>query len=650
VLADNHYRTIGRCRCNVRLIATHRKADGLAAKRDILALLRSAGGDLPDHAIAEALPTADPAARDRAVDILLQRGQLPGLIGLVRYYDGFTAEQQQRILDKLADLEPALRSVAGSADRQGRTNVVTIIGRTGAVQLSYLLAQMLRVSDSRLTRSAATELLRMARRSIPAAYDTAPESRRRHAFVLNAVIDACACFHQHRRRDVLLASLCFVPHVDPRLVHHTLNRKAAAFPALGEAIAQADHPISCRALLPLAGVEGMLEPVVRGLAQGRAGENLGLVLRFAHLVAAPPVRFAVRHVRRADHLLPTHARFDRMDTATTRRVPRWITTLSIDPELRVQGLAMAAAHADALTRLASLRELIAERGGEADDFIATLCFDHEAAIARLALRHLIRRRWRGLGRLIVRLMASDHESIRRMAERQLGPVGFNRYWVNWDAMSPATRLTAGRALMKIDPSFNRNLDRKLAAASADDRLQAIMMVRHLQQSDYHEEALLDLSHDRDSRVASAAVGALGKLGDSERAVRAVQDALRHRDDRVRANAVESLQQMKRTAQVQQELGQIASGPGNRSRATAIRALMQLPTAEAVEHLERMLADDDESHRISALWVVERMGLATLIESVAKLATHDNDAKVRRRAGRVVRDIARTQVSRSAEAG
>jgi len=28
--------------------------------------------------------------------------------------------------------------------------------------------------------------------------------------------------------------------------------------------------------------------------------------------------------------------------------------------------------------------------------------------------------------------------------------------------------------MKIDPSFNRNLDRKLAAASADDRLQAVI--------------------------------------------------------------------------------------------------------------------------------------------------------------------------------
>lgn len=618
--------------------------------RDILTLLAESPSDLADRAIAEALPTADAATRAKSVEILLQRAKLPGLAGLIRYYDGFTTEQQHLILNQLPDLEPALRQVAGSTDRQGRANVVAIIGRTGAVQLAYLLAQMLHVTDSRLTRSAAAELLRMARRDIAAAYDVAPEARRRRAYVLNAVVDAAACFHQHRRRDILLASLCYVPHFDQRLEHHTLNRKADAFPALCEAVAQADHPITCRALLPLAGVDGMLEPVVRGLAQGRAGENLGLVLRFAHLVEALSVRYAVRHVRKADHLLPTHARFDRFDIETTRRVPRWITTLSLDPETRVQGLSMAAAHPDPLTRLAALRELMAERGGEADDFIATLCFDSQVAIARLALRHLIRRRWSGLGRLIVRLMASEHAPIREMAERQLGPVGFNRYWANWDAMSPAIRVKAGKALLKIDPAFSRNLDRKLNADAPDDRLQAVMMVRQLQQFSYHEESLLKRAKDADARVASAAVRALGKLGESHRAAKAVEQALRHPDDRVRSNAVESLQMMNRTAEVQSELAAIATGEGNRSRATAIRALMQLPTTEAIDQLERMLADDDERHRISALWVVERMGLSNLIDSVAKLATHDGNARVRRRAGRVVRDIASTQLSNHAEAG
>ena len=615
-----------------------------------MALLTRLPGDLADRAIAEALPTTDPATRAQAVEVLLERRQTPGLIGLVRCYDGLSGEQQHLILRELDHLEPALRAVATSDDPEGRLNVVAIIGRTGAVQLAYLLAGMLRVTDSRLTRSSAAELLRMSRRRIAAVHDTAPESRRQHAFVLNAVIDACACFHQHRRRDILLAGLCFFPNRDERLIRATLDRRASGYPALCATIAQADHPITCRAMLPLASVEGVSEAVARGLANPRIGEHLGLVLRFAHLLFTPTVRQVVRQVKRADHLLPTQTRVARMDVATARRVPAWIATLSINAETRVAGLAMAASHADRLTRLAALRQLMAERGSEADDIIATLCFDHEANIARLAMRHLIRRRWSGLGRLVVQLMASEHAAIRDMAERQLGPVGFNRYWANWPAMTPATRLTAGRALMKIDPAFGRHLDRQLSAESSDDRLQAIMMVRHLQQVSYHEKSLLGLVNDIDPRVASAAVSALGRLGESNLAAAAVRSALRHADDRVRSNAVESLAMMKRTNEIQDDLTAMANGPGNRSRATAIRALMQLPASQAVDHLQRMLADEDEQHRLSGLWVVEHSGMASLIEWVAKLAKADTDARVRRRAGRVVRDIAASQLRNHSEAG
>jgi hypothetical protein len=619
-------------------------------KHKPIELLMRLPGDLADQALAEALPSADPRTRAEVVQLLLERRETPGLIGLVRYYDGLGGEQQNLILSQLADLESALRAVAATEDPDARANVVAIIGRTGAFQLAYLLAGMLRVTDSRLTRAAAAELLRMSRRQIASAHDTSPESRRQRAFVLNAVIDACACFHQHRRRDILLGALCFMPNRDKRLARVTLDRRATAYPALCATVAQADHPVACRAMLPLSSVEEMADSVVRGLSHPRSGDNLGLILRFAHLLVAPAVRQAVRHVKRAGHLLPTQQRLSQMDLAAARRVPNWIATLSISAETRVAGLAMAAAHGDSLTRLSALRQLIAERGGEADDIVATLCFDHEAAIARLAMRHLIRRRWPGLGRLVVQLMASKHVAVREMAERQLGPVGFHRYWANWPTMTPATRLTAGRALMKIDPAFSRQLDRKLAAESADDRLQAVMMVRHLQQVSYHEKSLLQLVEDIDPRVASAAVGALGRLGESDRAAGAVRSALRHPDDRVRSNAVESLAMMRRAGEVREDLSEMAGGQGNRSRATAIRVLMQLPAGEAVEHLERMLGDEDDRHRISALWVVERLGLASLIERVAKLATDDSDPAVRRRAGRVVRDIASSQLRNHSEAG
>jgi hypothetical protein len=50
---------------------------------------------------------------------------------------------------------------------------------------------------------------------------------------------------------------------------------------------------------------------------------------------------------------------------------------------------------------------------------------------------------------------------------------------------------------------------------------------------------------------------------------------------------------------------------------------------------RMLEDADRGHRISALWVVERMRLRSVTERIRRLAEEDPDPVIRRRADHVV---------------
>ncbi|MCG8616510.1 MAG: HEAT repeat domain-containing protein, partial [Desulfobacterales bacterium] len=261
-----------------------------------------------------------------------------------------------------------------------------------------------------------------------------------------------------------------------------------------------------------------------------------------------------------------------------------------------------------------------------------------------------RREWEGLGRLMVRLIGSEHVEVRAVAEAHLAPLGFERLWNGWEGMTREQRERVGMALMKIDRRFLEKLDGKMAAGESGERVRGIQVVRHLGQETYFESRLVGLSEDGDERVAATAVRALGGMGASAAAEAALGRALSHRDDRVRSNAIEGLEALKRLGEHGEALERISRGDGHRSRATAIRALLSMPLSEGLPALVRMLDEGDERHRISALWVVERMELVGVLDRVATLAKGDGDSRVRSRAVRVIRDMVERARSTQREVG
>ncbi len=589
-----------------------------------------------DTACCQALGTADRATEKRLIEALMARNRPAGLRGLVQRFDRLAGESQRWLLDKTDLLAGAIRHAATEGDGDAQANAIEMVSRSGDCSLAYLLALQMSEGDGTHRRAAADGLLRMARRTVMSAEAGSDEPRRRYAQVLAAVAEACACFHQHRRRDVLLAAMCFLPVLDPRVRRHLTDRRASAYAVVGELLTLESNPLAARALLPMAGVDTMREPVERALGRPEAAQQVSAMLQLSHLLVAPAVRATVRGVERCEHLVVKRAR---LDEPTQRRMPRWLATLALDTPTRIRALSDIACSGDRFARLMCLRELMRSETEHADEAVGVMCFDADAAIARVAIRHLLRRRWAGLSRLMVRLVGSEHEQVRQLAEQQLAPVGFERYWANWSRMSREQRTSAGRALMKIDRNFLHKLLAKMNDPAGDHRHQAVQAARLLGQQTYFEDRLIELVADDDAKVAASAARALGRLGDSEQAMAALEHALDHDDDRVRSNAIESLQEAQRIALFGTHLERISGGAGNRSRATAIRALMQMPVAEGVPALERMLADRDDRHRTSALWVVEHLGLLGVVGQVAELAKADPDPRVRGRALRVVRQMA-----------
>lgn len=145
-----------------------------------------------------------------------------------------------------------------------------------------------------------------------------------------------------------------------------------------------------------------------------------------------------------------------------------------------------------------------------------------------------------------------------------------------------------------------------------------------------------LAHDPDPVVRSLAVSLLGELpgATSERILRAaVNDA----DERVQANAIEALDRLNLPSRVAVTAPKLTARSG-RVRANAVKSLLRTELRQSAETLLDMLEDASRAHRLSALWVVERLGLGSMLERLEQLSAKDPDQQVRQRARRVLRGL------------
>ncbi|MFT5424255.1 MAG: hypothetical protein ACI89L_002049 [Phycisphaerales bacterium] len=260
---------------------------------------------------------------------------------------------------------------------------------------------------------------------------------------------------------------------------------------------------------------------------------------------------------------------------------------------------------------------------------------------------------------------SEHPGVRRLARED-----YLRQ-TPWLPTSPSSRLSARRWLGSDAASFMTALTERLARAEQPAHaINAITLARRLGLLQTVERELLELARScTDWHVLATAVSALGKCRDPE-ALAIIDRAMTHEDPRVRANALEA--RVKRVARggagrggrggadlmqadeaLHAHLFELKDQDAHRVRAGAVRALLEggnAPTStdrvfepKAVEELGRMLDDERPMHRVSGLWVAQRVlcgaGPARLgahwpqlAEQVTGLAS-DADPGVRLRATR-----------------
>lgn len=625
-----------------------------------------------DLAMAAALPTADAAACGYIAQTLLKRKHSPSLTALVVHYHRLEPAVQQLVIDNVLDLYRPLREATELRTTAGPANAMAIIRRACHPKLAYLALSELKTGIEAVRPEAAACLLEMCRAvaavlptpegetsviagkavganpaTPPLSPDAAPDTR---PVVPAAPIDALASltlqeaveealrlYQYHNQADVLRAIATLAPRAMPGAVSAIEARGSVVAPALRLMIEMPDDEAIRRSLLSWARVTAMQNSVMAGVSRTVGRGTFGDVLSLGHLAAAGPLAQKLRNSETPETLAPSADAVAAMNSVQRRALVHWLRPLNIDAERKAALLAPLARDSDPGVRLAALRLLIDSAPlVEVTDLIASLCRDADLAIARIAMRHLIRARWPGMTHLLLKLLHSQHAEIRKLAARRLAPLGFEKLWDAWPRLSTSQQLAAGRALLKLDPSFPRLLGERLNAPERPIRLRALAIIQGLNQGSLFEPALLALARDLDPVIASAAVRVLGTTPTPQSA-QVLEQHLNHEDSRVRANAVEALQALNATKHVDQLL-KMAAEEDPRPRANAINALMQMRTNDAMSALLRMLADDRADQRTSALWLVDHLGVVEVARHIAEMAISDGDPSVKQRAGLVVENL------------
>jgi HEAT repeat protein len=627
----------------------------------IIHVLIESKNQAADDLLLSAIDLGNEKEAGLALDALFRRQTLHGMSSLIARYAQLAEKLKFQVLDHIKLLTPSIRACASGGDLACRISALKLIALGHQGKLAYLLIENMHHSDEVVSRGAVDAMVGLARW-------VATETRKIQASPIKTDAHGELLPPSNNVYRELVEQRPEIETAVSRAID--LHRGAYGQELVRAALLLADRLDSKTLAILQTPKHGGQMPMVRRLQQPPASEHVeAFLLAASHMdlrsqfamifsrIDEVPVLDAI--LRRTYWLKDNHLRLCMQQVG---RGP-WLdeTTLKQDiarrsaPEIGQIGewIAASAAHdvmqdqllikmleklrEDFPARLRLLRIAARRPAGASMQLLREFLRDSDERLVRLATREIIRRRPADYENILMQLMTNAPSSVRRLIGRAVGQNGFDNYWERFDNLDPATRQTAGKALVKLLPTTLERLSRLLTTGTLSDRLKAMQVTQELNLSHDLHGPLLQLASDANPKLRSRAVTLLGQ-SPSGLPEPLIDKVLSDPDARVRANAIEVIDQQP-DSQYLPILSRLARSRHNRERANAIKALHSMRVGTASQQLIAMLRDVRPEHRISAMWALKEVGLWKMLREVAQLAKTDGDMRVRRYAVGVIRSIA-----------
>jgi HEAT repeat protein len=633
-----------------------------------------------DELLLEALRLGMPSEQSIMLDALIQRETVTGLSGVIGMYDQLPQELQFGVLAQIKAFHHSLRECGRSEDTNLRIMAMKLIalGRQG--KLAYVLSENLHDTDETLSKAATEAMVALARwvatetRNLQKGLDKSQTARAKQPEEEEAIPKALASAHQRVMENRAEIEAAVARAMD-------VHRGKHGQELLRACLLLADWPGSKTLGILHTTKHGGQSPMVRRLQQPPASEHVEAFLLgashgglrshfgtvFSHIEEAPVLDALLRktHWLKDNQLqLCMHQvgrgvwwgeaelkrDIDRRPPEDAAKIGDWIAASGMHDVMQDERLDALRVHAknDFAARLRLLRLAALRKRGASVHLFKQFLTDPDERLVRMAAREIVRRKPAEHENVLLQLMTSSPDSVRRVISRAIGQEGFEHFWERFDRMDKSTRRQAGRAMLKLLPDASMRLSRRLTAGPVEQRVKAMQIVQELGLSETMRQAIVPLCSHPHAKVRSKAVSLVGEV-QSVGPDLLLEKVLSDADPRVRANAIEVLE-TRRATQYVPLLAQRARSAHSRERANAIKAMHHMRVSTASSQLLTMLRDERAEHRISALWALRQIGWWQLVNEVGRIAKEDQNLRVRRYALGVLKNVAETIAASKGRAG
>ena len=600
-----------------------------------------------DELLLSSVGELEPEYQRHALETLLKRQQPVALRQLVEQYHRLPDLCRHQLGEHIDQLEGVFREVIRSPSEQDRSNLIDLIAGCASYSMSYLLSMGLRSGSSETRAQAASALRTLTEQLLQAqSHDQNVAILSGHRKMMHTALrEALQAYETHLRTTVVDATAMLSLDLEDEVRTEAQRPQSKYWRAVLDMLRFRPNPIFAALVLQALGIEQTRVRFAELITKCQDNQFMLAVANRSWLVGDPGIRKGCRLVRRLQWLEENEETLLAMPASDFQQTARFLESTGIPDAKKIEWYRSVLLSDRKDKHETAVWGIIAISSDQSSDVLRTVADWGEPHLARISLRAL-RAREAGCD-----VGSAVQHRARPIAPDVRGDEGspsssdFDEYWANYDQTSESRRLSLGRSLLASDLKFEESLSEKLSSANGVDRALAVNVIRTLQLTERFRAQILERALDPDHFVRSAAVKALPQLR-SAAAHRVLSSALKDPDRRVRANAIEALDELRSADRVEKISPSLVDGD-HRIRAAAIKSLLKLQVREAAEALLQMLRDPSRAHRISALWVVDKYGLTTIVNQIASMADEDPDEVVRKRAKRLIRAEKRKRGKRDA---
>lgn len=593
-----------------------------------------------DAALVEVLPHLEPFAQAAALEILVKRGEAPFLAQVVGEFHDYGEMFQELVLGYVNDLSVGVRMAISSTVFEHRVSAIEVIRRGKAARLAYLLADALRYRCRQTRELAATALHQMTAHLLDRLEAGPPPAEvvelNISASCLGEALGAAVrCWEAHLQPKVLQAAFWLGDRVEPAIIRKLGEQRTKITHALTDLLERTSDPRLAGFVLRALAIPELRSAAAGAVSRAHDTTFLRAILLESWLLADAEIERGCRWIRDGRWLQDAIETLHSLEPRAVAGAVRLLTSIGGPHDGKVKRLGELAGAGSDEVRRAVLWQLVHDDSEAATELLTVIAARTGSGVATMATRELRRRRGgKNDGGTAPELVAAVTP---QAATLQL----FDRFWKQFDGLNPQERMTAGAAIRRRIPQIGALLDVKLASADPLDQARALRIVRRLGLAKDMEASIYRLASGPDSVARSLAVNMLVELP-GPTAERLLRRAINDPDERVQANAVETLDQLDVEDRVHCTRPKLDS-PNSRVRANAIKALLRVELRQAGEALIDMLEAPSPAHRLSALWVIERLRSPAVIHIIRNMTCNDPDQRVRERAKRLCGTLAEASV-------